>query len=208
MPRAIPFRRAITAAIAALLLGAFPASAPASASPPTEAELFARLGRLESLESAFVQKKTLRIFTQPQRSEGRLSFARDGSLVWEYISPQRSSLTLAAGKVTMSYPDLGRSEEFDLARSPGMKGIIESMFLWLKADPAALRKDYEVRLVTTPGTELRLVPRDDGMRKYIAGLSFTFGDDLLVRRLVISEPDGDTTDIEFTSQKAVDRSAP
>ncbi len=176
-----------------------------AASSLDEAGVFARLARIQSLAAHFVQWKKMRIFAQPQKSEGRLTFTRNGALVWAYTAPQRSSLTVEKGKVTLSYPDLGRTEAFDLASNPGFKSIIDSMFLWLAADPAALRKDYEVVFVAGPSPSLVLTPRGAGMRQHISSFTFTFSAEALVEKLVILEPDGDNTEIRFTHDQVVNR---
>lgn len=167
-------------------------SAPASA---TDGAIWAELGKVGTLQAQFDQTQHRKILKVPLKSAGAVRFTRPNSLLWTVTAPSPSLFALDNGVARMEYPDLGIKESIDLSQVPEANQIATSMMVWLKADAAAVERDFTVAYRTNAAT---LTPRDKKLAGILAEIRLGFvASPWRVGSVVLMEPDGDEIDITF-----------
>lgn len=181
----------------ALLLTLVAAFAPlARAGAPLDARIWAELARPATLRASFDQVQHRKILAVPLASSGQLQYDRARSaLVWEVLHPARSRFSLEGSLARMEQPDLGISETFDLAAVPDANRVASAMLVWLRADAAAVERDFRVQFGTDT---VRLEPRDPTLSTLLAAITITFvPEPWRVARVELLEPDADRVLIHF-----------
>lgn len=161
------------------------------------AAVWPELAKVQTLQANFVQVQSRKILRHPLESLGTVRFTRPSTLVWNVLTPMRSTFSLEGQRATMDVPDVGVHERFDLAAVPDASRLATSLMVWLEADAAAVERDFTATYVQAPAS-VRLVPKDTRL----AGLVTTVTLDLAespwrVAAVHFSEPGGDTVDIVF-----------
>ena len=122
--------------------------------------------RVTSIESSFVQKKTLSILAKPFVSSGRFFYQPPGSLRWEYEHPVRSVLMMHDGNVKRYLMEKNAWREDASAALPAMQTVLNEIVSWQQgrfdADP-----HFQASLVEGPEPKVVLVPREASWRKVI-----------------------------------------
>jgi outer membrane lipoprotein-sorting protein len=203
--------RALVLLLAALpLAAATPPPDPATPGLATHERLAALVARvkyeqrrLETLEADFVQRRESVLLVEPEVSRGTFAFAAPDRVRWDYHSPRPLSLVVAGKRMTTWYRDLRRAETLDVGRYStqvlrylGAGGSLDTLlqYFTLRATlPVAGAEPYR----------LELEPRYPRVAKRLSGITIwidrrTF----LPTRLHYREPDGDTTEYEFSNVRA------
>jgi len=138
------------------------------------------------------------LLSKPLESKGVLAFARPDRLRWEVTSPAPSLFVVDGTKVGMAYPQLGVSDEIDLAAQPDMARLTRALTVWLGADLDTVLADYTLAWQDGPPAMATLTPRDPTLGKLMANLELTItGDPPRVEQVRIVEPDGDSVEIRL-----------
>lgn len=168
----------------------------ASAEPSLDAKLWAELARPATLSARFTQVQHRAILKVPLTSTGHLHYERaGGALVWAVDAPARSTFSLRGSVATLEQPDLGLSETFDLAAVPDANRIATSMMVWLKADPAAVERDFRVSYGARAVT---LAPRDPTLAGLLSEIQIAVAPSpWRVSAVTLVEPDADRVEIAF-----------
>ncbi len=160
---------------------------------------------IRRLEAAFTQVKQLKAFREPATSTGRLTYERDGAVVWSYTAPVRMDFVLEGSRARTIYPDLGEEQEFDLDTDARIRPMVESMFVWLGGDPAVVAEAYEIVFAEDVAGGVELRPRNEMIRNLLRRIVLSFDDAHQVTEIRMDEPDGDSTVISFVYEQ-IDRS--
>jgi outer membrane lipoprotein-sorting protein len=167
--------------------------------------VFGAARSVQHLEAEFTQVKQLKAFAQPVTSTGTLVYDRDGTVIWRYETPARMDFQLVGSRATISYPDLGEEQHFDLESDERFKPLVESMFVWLGGDLETVREAYDVSVDSGDTTRVLMAPRNEMIRPFVQRIVLTVDGDQQVQQVRIEEPDGDSTEISFHYTR-VDRS--
>lgn len=183
----------------ALLLGAAPAAAADADLAALGKRLAAAGKRTKTLRADFVQRKRLRLFKTEVITRGRIAYQRPHRLRWETLPPDASVLLVRGQRAELRLPSEA-PRVIDLRRNRTMAILVEQLLVCLGARPASeLTRWYAVTLA--PGakgaTQLRLVPRDAGLRKRVKAVTITLSPDLTIRTVEVTQRGGDTTLITF-----------
>lgn len=156
------------------------------------------LAEVKSLAASFEQVKTLKLFTRPVKSRGRLLFERPDRLRWEIREPFHSLLVVDGDKVAKFEWVDGERRQLSLGRAADPILIaIGRLRRWLTGefDDEA----YEITVRAEPERKIVLVPRDEALRRSVAALEFfPAPDGKSMRKVVVREPGGDVTVISFS----------
>jgi len=158
--------------------------------------VWAELARVGKLEASFEQTQTRAVLKQPLVSRGLVRYDRGAaSLLWQVLAPGASTFSLVGTVAKMEYPDLGMKDTFDLAQVPEASRLASSLLVWMKADAAAVARDFE----TTYGPDTAtLRPKDATLRGLLSELQIRFASaPTRVRSVDLVEPDADRVHIEF-----------
>lgn len=163
--------------------------------------LWPELGKVTKLEANFVQVQHRKILKKPLESRGTVRFARPSSLVWNVLSPAKSTFSLEGSKATMDVPDVGSHEVLDLAAVPDASRLATSLMVWLKADAAAVDHDFTATYVQSPPS-VKLAPKDERLGKLVTSVNLDLATNpWRVSAVHFTEPTGDSVDIRFTGVK-------
>jgi outer membrane lipoprotein-sorting protein len=173
--------------------------------PPTPAERLAALHRPATFSARFEQTKTQAAFKTPQQARGRVLVGGPERLRWEYEAPYHMVLVRDAARVSMSYPDLGRKQAFDLDREPQLRAVFDTILFFHTASAEKLAGRFEV---TADGPDHYALLPKAGADKLIARIDVDLDPAQGVPKKVrIAEPDGDATELVF-SDVEVDQPIP
>lgn len=195
--------------IAAALCGLLAASrAPAAAGTPPTALSASEEAALREIRAAavgvktvccdFRETKTLALLSQPVVSEGRLFFARPACLRWEVLRPVASGFATDGTQVSRWHQRTGKPERVQNESLPILQQVCANIMTWITADLDAIRRQYDVRILTTAPTTLELRPLAQETRQFIATVTVRFAPGgTHVDAVTLLEPGGDTTEIVF-----------
>lgn len=159
--------------------------------------VWTELGKVGHLQASFTQVQTRKVLKQPLTSTGTLEFTRPAALLWKVNPPYESTFSLEGNVAKMEYPALKMSQTIDLGQVPDANRLATSLMVWLKADPAAVERDFSV---TYSATEATLVPKDDKLKGLIGSITITVAaGPWRVDNVSLVEPDGDRTELRFRS---------
>jgi hypothetical protein len=169
-----------------------PAAAPAPVAAPADAAaLFAAFARVEGLEARFREEKQLALLAAPLTSRGRLYYLRPGYLARVVDEPEPATLTITPSELRLS----GREgvETIALDQNDDLRAFVTSLVRVFSGDRAALESSYELAYSAQgPAWDLTLTPRRPPLTEMLRSLEL-HGTGLLLDRIVVREPNGDTS---------------
>lgn len=153
-------------------------------------------GKIESIETAFIQEKHLSILKKPLESRGMLYYKAPDSLRWEYTSPVEIILLMHDGKVERYLKtEEGKLEKDDSASLPIMETVLEEIGGWLKGE---FEKNPYFTAQLMPGREILLTPKEDAMEAVIQKVVLHLSDRPgILEKAVIYESEDSYTNLIF-----------
>lgn len=154
-------------------------------------------GRIETLDSDFVQTKYLAVFQDAMVSKGRFYFQQPDALRWELTHPVATGFVLQGNKGRRWHQRTGREERFDISREPVMKIVADQLFAWARADFDWLQKEYRITVEAEEPARLHLAPKFNAAG-FLDHLKIVFSaGGAHVQMVEVHEKDGDYTRICF-----------
>lgn len=183
-----------------------PATEPGIALSPELAELDARIAAIRDLRAGFEQRKHTPLLKKPLLSRGTVS-ARQDRVRWDTQSPRRSSLVAAGDEIRIYYPDERVVEIYPAAGD--LRQLAGSPLPRLRA----LTEHFDIRSIEPSDVgegalperplALELRPRTPELKDAVASVRVLLDAAVpCVTRLVMTDPDGERTEIEFRSVRA------
>ena len=163
-------------------------------------ELEGRMGRVETMQSRFTQKKRLRMFQHEIELRGSVHMQKPGRFAWHTRSPVRHSMVLEDGKIYQWSEDTNRTEVFSFSDAPVLRMVIEQMQTWFNGEYAGLMDQYDIRVAAAEPLELEFIPQDDALSAgMIQSIRIRFrGDRSYIESIDIEERNGDRSVLLFT----------
>ncbi|MCD6328022.1 outer membrane lipoprotein carrier protein LolA [bacterium] len=211
--RAFALRACRALSIITLCLAAFSASAgEASANtsgqigPDVEAvlqRLQKTMSSLTSLESGFVQRKSLAILDQELVLKGNLFVKRPAQLAWHVKTPLRYSMIIKDNVLYQWDEDTKKTTKSPLSKNPPMQKAVEQMKQWLSGEYLLLSREYEVSVIKSCPVVLKFVPRKSSViSKVIKSIEISFRpDEKYIQEIRIQEKCGDSTRLIFSDTR-------
>jgi outer membrane lipoprotein-sorting protein len=133
---------------------------------------------IKSIETSFVQTRTLKILTKPLVSRGIMAFRRPNDLRWEYQSPLETLLVAKGGNIHRLIKH-GTTWVADVSgRMEAMKIVLGEINLWLDGDFSS-SKTFRPELHPAragQAAHVALIPLDPSLGKIIARITIGFGE--------------------------------
>ncbi|MFZ7126066.1 MAG: outer membrane lipoprotein carrier protein LolA [Desulfobacterales bacterium] len=152
-------------------------------------------GRVQSLQSDFVQTKEMTILARPLVAKGRIYFRKPGSLRWEYHSPVESVLLMHNG----SSHRYIRNPEGEFEPDPGnlqaMDFVMQEISQWMDG-----RFDTNGAFNAELGPDGRIVltPAGEALTAFIQRIELAMADQPgILKEVVIVESDRSLTRLTF-----------
>jgi outer membrane lipoprotein-sorting protein len=167
------------------------------------------IAKVSDLRAEFVQTKKTALLKKPLVSKGTL-VCKGESVLWHTTQPRKSSMLVGPEKVTVYYPEDTLLEVY----------AVGARFRDAAGGPLPRLSRLRERFDITPLTEaelkelepdakelkgllgVRLTPKDEALKKHVASVRVVLDEAAAcAKRVVIEDPDGDVTAIEFLGVK-------
>jgi outer membrane lipoprotein-sorting protein len=129
---------------------------------------------IKSIETSFVQTRTLKILTKPLVSRGIMLFRRPNDLRWEYQSPLQTLLVAKSGNI---HRLIKHGNTWVADASGRLEAMKIEINLWLDGDFSS-SKTFRPELrpaKTDQAAHVELIPLDPSLGKIIARITINFG---------------------------------
>lgn len=142
---------------------------------PTLAAAQVKVARLKTAEADFKQTRISEMLTKPQVLTGKFAYSAPSTISWQY-----------AGGQDMQLPE-------------AMLGFIS------KAVSGEFAEENDSFTAEWDGSNLLLTPKKKQIRRFFSSILLTFNQKGVAQRVVLTEPTGDRTEIEFNNMKYIER---
>ena len=133
---------------------------------------------VKTIETNFVQTKTLKILTKPLVSRGVMAYRRPNDLRWEYLSPLQTLLVVRGANVRrlIKHGDAWLTDSS--AKLEAMKIVLGEINLWLDGNFGASKTFKPELRAAQPGrpAHVELTPLDPSLAKIISRIDITFAE--------------------------------
>ena len=133
---------------------------------------------IKSIETSFVQTRTLKILSRPLVSRGIMAFRRPNDLRWEYQSPLETLLVSRGGNIRRLIKHGSVWVADASGKLEAMKIVLGEINLWLDGDFSS-RRTFRPELHparTGQAAHVELVPMDPSLGKIISRITISFGE--------------------------------
>jgi len=162
------------------------------------------LGGLKTLQADFTQERSLAVFNDALRSQGRLCFASPDRLRWELRKPYHSVLLLNGSGVAKWDIDKGRAKRAKLGGREALQAALGQILAMLRGDFASIKTGFSIQLARGKAGSpdlLSLKPKGQALARYLSELKFVIEPQRhRVIELALLEPGGDATLVRFSHQ--------
>ena len=138
---------------------------------PIIADAQMKVTRLASAQASFRQTKESLAFSQADVQYGDFKFVAPDSILWRYNSN-------------------------NVVRMPSQ--MLALIKLTIEGDESALESVF---LSSWQGKTLSLIPRNKQMKRFFSSILIRFANSGVAEQVVLTEPNGDTTKIDFLNMK-------
>lgn len=153
-----------------------------------------------SLESDFVQVKTLSMLSEKITSKGHFYFKKDNLLRWEYVSPYTYIIVINKEKVLIK--DENKLKKYDMNSNKIFKEINDIMISCINGNILNSNKFKIAYSENDEGYRLELTPLTKGMKESLKKIHMYFDKAVTsVIKLEMVETTDDFTVIDFTNKK-------
>jgi outer membrane lipoprotein-sorting protein len=167
-----------------------------------DGDVFSRISlsvkRVQTMSSAFEQKRRTAMLKDPMISSGRFFFAKPDKIRWETIDPSLAGFSVNGQEARRWQGTSDTPEKINLSEAPFLQVLIQQIIAWTSADFTSLKERYDLKVISEDPVTLGLVPLLAGERDYISQVTLVFSPDLTYVTLVrIQEMKGDEIAIRF-----------
>jgi outer membrane lipoprotein-sorting protein len=164
-------------------------------------KLVAMSGKVNTIESDFVQVKNLSILTNKIISKGHFCYKKDNNIRWEYLQPYQYLVIISNNKIFIKEDK--NQKQYDIQSNKMFQEMNRFIGGCIQGDILKNEKDYKIGYYEDDRNYfVRLIPFSEKMRQMLNEVQIWFNHgDLTVSRIVMMESGGDYTKIDFTNKK-------
>jgi outer membrane lipoprotein-sorting protein len=165
-----------------LAIAGFLAAGAAGAAPPAWHQdwngVRQAAAAVKTIETSFVQTRTLKILRKPLVSRGVMAYRRPNDLRWEYQSPLETLLVVRGGNVRRLIKHGGTWVPDASAKLEAMKIVLGEIGLWLDGNFTASKTFRPELRPADKGqpAHVDLLPVDPSLGKIISRIAILFGE--------------------------------
>jgi outer membrane lipoprotein-sorting protein len=154
-----------------------------------------------TIESDFVQEKSLTVLAEKIISKGVFLFAMENNIRWEYTQPYRYLIIISNGQL-YTRDDRNR-KVYDIESNRMFSEMNKFLGGCIRGDILKNDQEYIIEYFESPGYYLvKLIPRNEKMREMLNEVHIWFDrKDLSVSSLKMVESGDDYTKIDFINKK-------
>ena len=171
------------------------AAAPLPALADAVAQIQQRLVSAPVQRGRFEQDKALAGFAKPLKSQGDYLLVRGKGLIWRTTAPFASQLVLTRDRIAGA-----GGLRLDASKEPGIRVVTSLMLSLLDGDLGALQQAFDVQASVQGEKAWRasLKPKATAFAQLFSRIELE--GDRQLRRIVMTEAQGDTTTLRFDEQ--------
>lgn len=128
----------------------------------------------EDFKGDFEQTRFLPLFGDKIKSSGEFVFKKPDHVRWEYSEPHESILVVTGESGKKWSESTNRVEDFELGDDRGLDAVVKQLFTWFKGEFTKLTKDYEVTVQKREPATLKMEPKKEIVKKFIAAIEVKF----------------------------------
>ena len=164
-------------------------------------KLVTMTGKVNTLESDFVQEKNLSILSNKIVSKGNFCFQKENNIRWEYHQPYKYLIIISKGQ--MYIKEEKNEKRYDIQSNKIFEEMNKFISGCIQGDILKNEKEYNASYFEDPGSYIvGLVPKAASMREMLQEVRIWFNrNDFTVTRIIMTEPGGDYTAIDFMNKK-------
>jgi len=149
------------------------------------------LAQVKSARGRFVERKYLRILSEPIESSGTLLYRAPDRIEKEVVRPRTERMVVDGDKLTIDRGTDGGARTLSLAEYPHIQAIVEGIRATLAGDLLTIRRFYEVDYRGDAAAWLLILqPREQKLRNLVASIRIA-GTGNAIRTVETIEGDGD-----------------
>lgn len=153
----------------------------------------------KDFKGSFDQKKFLALFGDEIKSSGTFVFKKPDHVRWEYAEPHKSILVVTGETGKKWSESTGRVESFKLGDDRGLDAVVKQLFTWFKGEFTKLKDDYKVEIKSRDPVTLKMTPKKEVVKKFIATIEVKFSsDEEEIKSVKIIEPADEGDDADYT----------
>jgi len=158
-------------------------------------------GKVNTIESDFVQEKNLSVLSNKIVSKGHFCYKKDNNIRWEYLQPYKYLIIISNNKIFIK-EDQGQ-KQYDIESNRMFREMNNFISGCIQGDILKNDKDFNTMYFENERNYfVTLVPKAESMRKMLNEVQIWFDKtDLTVSRITMVEAGGDYTKIDFVNKK-------
>ncbi len=158
---------------------------------------------IKSMSGSFSQTSELSYLDEPATSTGKMSYASNGDLLWQYTSPFKYTFQVKDGKAYMKSGS--HTKTVDLQASKNFKNIASMVQSSITGSNLRNNKDFTVVMYTNGNQWIaNMYPRKPQMKKMMKSVSLYYNKvRKVVDRVQMNQVNGDRITIAFSDIKVV-----
>ncbi len=165
-----------------------------------EAKLNENSNKNNTIQSDFVQNKTIEYLDETIVSKGKFWFKKSNNLRWEYNEPFNYIITIKDGKFTIK--DGNKISNYDINTNAVFKEINDLLISMAEGNMIKDDKFFVEAFENKTSYLLKLTPKNENMKNFINKTEvYIDKTDLSVYKIIMLESESDFTEILFTNRK-------
>lgn len=155
----------------------------------------------KSIESDFVQVKSLTVLSEKITSKGSFCFQKQTNLRWEYNSPYKYVIVITKDKILIKDEDR-KVKKYDMNSNKVFKEINDIMISCVNGDVLKSGKFNISYFENNKFFKLELIPLSKNMKESLKKINMYFDKNVsLVTKIEMIENGEDMTSIDFTNKQ-------
>ena len=161
-------------------------------------EVLAKNKAVQTMQADFIQKKHLDFMSKDIETFGKMAFAKPDKFNWQYTQPYQYRIVFQKDHIQLNDAGKVSNLKADNKVFKKINHLIVSTVSGEMFDEQSFKIEfYKVQAFT----QLRLLPKDKTLLKFIGEIHLFFAADYTVERVKLIEPNNDYTEIFFSNKK-------
>ena len=166
-------------------------------------ELKAKMSKIDTIQTEFIQEKELSIFNEKVVLEGMLFIQKPSRLAWHVYRPIRYSTIIDEDTIRQWDEETASIKKITMKNNPMFGAALEQMRVWVLGNYLGLLDDYKIEVSAREPLVLEFIPLETTpARKVIKKIVINFMEDQsYIHQIYIEEKNGDNTRFTFNNTK-------
>ena len=162
-------------------------------------EVEKKANAITTMQSDFVQQKSLSYMQNPITSEGQVYYKEPKTLKWSYIKPDQNTIVFKDGSLVVN--NNGKSREIKLDQNKMFENLIDLLAQSMNGkilNNSNFEADFEKKgnqVVVT------MSPLDDHLKEMFKNVEISFNSDYTIKKVRLIDLSDDVTEITFSNMK-------